>query len=179
MLVGLVGWGGGEKERLSMFTPSPNPILLQTHLWPPAGCTLPFPCCSFQSTALCMTCVWAGGWKDRKREKNHKWDEGAVEREKRDKGRMRQTSRKEKKCLGCQVWSTPGERQRLESVHAQTTALRNQDKRRPAVNNYTINFQPGFHLLISLSLLIFLIFCFLVFSFLHSTSCCCTLCAVW
>lgn len=43
---------------------------------------------------------------------------------------------------------------------AHTTALRNQDKSRPAVNNYTINFQPGFHLLFWRRLSIFLIFRF-------------------
>lgn len=37
-----------------------------------------------------------------------------------------------------------------KSQPARTTALRNQDKSRPAVNNYNVNFQPGFHLLLSL-----------------------------
>lgn len=94
--------------------------------------------------------------KERERERKKR---RAVERQKKKKKEERNRGT----YTGCQVWSSPRERQRFESQLAQTTALSNQDKSRAAVNNCSINFQAGFHLLLSLSLFqSFFIFCFAV-----------------
>lgn len=116
----------------------------------------------FSSPLLSAWClaVKREGWG--RGEKETEWDESTIERRwKKERGTERERERKQR--LGRAVERQKKQKkervarfgpvlERFESQLAQTTALSNQDKSRAAVNNCSINFQAGFHLLLSLSL---------------------------
>lgn len=112
-------WGGGERERQSLFLPPRPPLSCSRLTFNPRLAALPpCPAALFQSTALCVMsdCLKRGG--QRKKEKEAQSDEATViwqKGYKRGEYKGWREGKNREKYMGCQVWSTRRERQRLES----------------------------------------------------------------